>query len=293
MTIAIFGKSINKEYIAHLKSLFEQLNRHKIKILIHNNFYQHLTDIHSYKPNIDSTYSNANEIVGTADIMLSLGGDGTFLDSTTYIRSSNIPIMGINFGSLGFLANISLLEMSQAIDLLVAKRYIIESRSMVEVISDRNCFTPFPFGLNDFTIQKGYGQSMLHIATYIDNEFLCTYRADGLIISTPTGSTAYTLSVGGPILAPDLQALIISPIAPHNLTFRPIAISDNCAIRLEIESREKEGMLTLDSRHTICQTPTSISIKKANFNINIICIENSSFYKTLRGKMLWGIDKRN
>lgn len=293
MTIAIFGKSINKEYIAHLKSLFEQLNRHKIKILIHNNFYQHLTDIHSYKPNIDSTYSNANEIVGTADIMLSLGGDGTFLDSTTYIRSSNIPIMGINFGSLGFLANISLLEMSQAIDLLVAKRYIIERRSMVEVISDRNCFTPFPFGLNDFTIQKGYGQSMLHIATYIDNEFLCTYRADGLIISTPTGSTAYTLSVGGPILAPDLQALIISPIAPHNLTFRPIAISDNCAIRLEIESREKEGMLTLDSRHTICQTPTSISIKKANFNINIICIENSSFYKTLRGKMLWGIDKRN
>ena len=134
---------------------------------------------------------------------------------------------------------------------------------------------------------------MLHIATYIDNEFLCTYHADGLIISTPTGSTAYSLSVGGPILTPNLSALTISPIAPHNLTFRPLVISDRCTIQLEVENRDKEVMLTLDSRNTICQSPLKISVRKADFDINTICIENASFYKTLRGKMLWGVDKRN
>lgn len=261
--------------------------------MIYRGLQQHLQQIHGYVPTVGGIFSSSDDLVGRADVMLSLGGDGTFLDSATYVRRSNIPMMGINFGSLGFLSHIAIDEMQHAINLLVQNRYTIEKRSLVEIVSDMRCFDPFPFGLNDFTIQKGNGSSMLHIATYIDEEFLCTYRADGLVIATPTGSTAYTLSVGGPILTPGLQALILSPIAPHNLTFRPIVISDRSTVRLQIENREKESMLTLDSRNTICTTPVNISIRKANFNINTIRIEDTSFYKTLRGKMLWGIDKRN
>lgn len=292
MTIAVFGNQIKSDFIAPLTSLFAQLNASGAKLLIYSKFHNHLQEQHQLKVQVDSTYTSSDEIANRADIMLSLGGDGTFLDSITHIRSSNIPIMGINFGSLGFLANISLQSMSHAIEQLLDKRYRIEKRSMVEVITDSNCFHPFPFGLNDFTIQKGSGSSMLNVTTYINEEYLCTYRADGLIVSTPTGSTAYTLSVGGPILSPDLTALIISPIAPHNLTFRPLVIPDTSTIRMEVESRCQSAMLTLDSRNTTCSTPTNISIKKAPFDINIICIDNSSFYKTIRGKLLWGIDKR-
>lgn len=293
MTIAIFGNSINRDHIGYLTSLFAQLAKYEVKILVHHDFLQHLANVHQYKPSVYGTYKQTSDIAGIANFMLSLGGDGTFLDSTLFTRNTNIPVMGINFGSLGFLANISLQEMNHAIDLLLQNRFRVEKRSTIEVVSEDHLFDPFPFGLNDFTVQKGSGSSMLHVDTYIDDEFLCTYHADGLIISTPTGSTAYSLSVGGPILNPNISAFVISTIAPHNLTFRPLVISDNSTIHFEVESRAKEAMLTLDSRNITCQTPLKISVKKSNFNINIVSIEDSSFYRTLRGKMLWGVDKRN
>ncbi|HPI44751.1 MAG TPA: NAD(+) kinase, partial [Tenuifilaceae bacterium] len=160
------------------------------------------------------------------------------------------------------------------------------------VVSETNFFQSFPYGLNDFTIQKS-GTAMLNINTYIDNEYLSTYWADGLIISTPTGSTAYSLSVGGPIVNPNLSAFILSAIAPHHLTVRPLVIPDTSTLRLEASGRDGKVLLSLDSRNIICESPITIQIKKAPFSANVICLEGTTFYRTLREKLLWGIDKRN
>lgn len=292
MIIAVYGKHIESEYNIILGDLFAQLKKYNAEIWVYEPLLNYLKNNLSFNINNIKGYNKPEEIKGKADYMVSLGGDGTFLDSVAFVQESNIPIMGVNFGRLGFLANISIPEMNNAIDLLFAGRYNVEKRSMLEVVSETNFFQSFPYGLNDFTIQKS-GTAMLNINTYIDNEYLSTYWADGLIISTPTGSTAYSLSVGGPIVNPNLSAFILSAIAPHHLTVRPLVIPDTSTLRLEASGRDGKVLLSLDSRNIICESPIAIQIKKAPFSANVICLEGTTFHRTLREKLLWGIDKRN
>lgn len=292
MIIAVYGKHIEPKYTAVLEDLFVQLKKYNAEIWVYVPLLNFLKNSLSFNINNIKGYNKPEEIKGKADYMVSLGGDGTFLDSVALVQESNIPIMGVNFGRLGFLANISIPEMNNAIDLLFAGKYNVEKRSMLEVVSETKFFQYFPYGLNDFTIQKS-GTAMLNINTYIDNEYLSTYWADGLIISTPTGSTAYSLSVGGPIVNPNLSAFILSAIAPHHLTVRPLVIPDTSTLRLEASGRDGKVLLSLDSRNIICESPITIQIKKAPFSANVICLEGTTFYRTLREKLLWGIDKRN
>ncbi len=292
MIIAVYGKHIESEYNIILGDLFAQLKKYNAEIWVYEPLLNYLKNNLSFNINNIKGYNKPEEIKGKADYMVSLGGDGTFLDSVALVQESNIPIMGVNFGRLGFLANISIPEMNNAIDLLFAGKYNVEKRSMLEVVSETKFFQYFPYGLNDFTIQKS-GTAMLNINTYIDNEYLSTYWADGLIISTPTGSTAYSLSVGGPIVNPNLSAFILSAIAPHHLTVRPLVIPDTSTLRLEASGRDGQVLLSLDSRNVICKSPITIYIKKAPFYANVICLEGSTFYRTLREKLFWGVDKRN
>lgn len=292
MKIAIYGKNIESEHIGALKELFSQLEKYHVEVCIYKPLIDYISNKLSFTPTIHNAYDRPEEIKGKVDFMISLGGDGTFLDSVSFVQESNIPIMGINLGRLGFLATISIPEMNDAIDLLMAGKYKVEKRSMLEVISTSNLFTSFPFGLNDFTMQKS-GTSMLKVNTYIDDEYLSTYWADGLIVSTPTGSTAYSLSVGGPIVSPNLSAFILSAIAPHNLTVRPFVIPDTSTLKLEATGRDGKVFLSLDSKSLICDSPLTVTLKKAPFHANVICLEGTTFYRTLRGKLLWGVDKRS
>jgi NAD+ kinase len=292
MIIAVYGKYIEPEYTIALRDLFSQFEKYKVEVWIYEPLLIYLKESTTFKPTNCIPYNYPEDIKAKANFMISLGGDGTFLESVAFVQESNIPIMGINFGRLGFLATISIPEMSDAIELLMAGKYTVEKRSMLEVISDNNLFSKFPFGLNDFTIQKS-GTAMLNINTFIDNEYLSTYWADGLIVSTPTGSTAYSLSVGGPIVNPNVSAFILSAIAPHHLTVRPLVIPDTSTLRLEATGRDGKVLLSLDSRNTICESPIIIQIKKAPFFADVICLEGTTFYRTLRGKLLWGVDKRS
>ncbi len=224
--------------------------------------------------------------------MISIGGDGTFLESVSLIEESYIPVIGINFGRLGFLAQISSEEIPQAIDQIFKGDFTVDQRTVLQIDTDHNPFGKFPFALNDMTIQKK-GTTMITINAYIDGEFLCTYWADGLIISTPTGSTAYSLSVGGPIVSPNSRNFVISAIAPHHLTVRPLVIPDDSELLLEVTSREEEILISVDSRSLPIKSNISLKVTKAPFNIGVVRLKNTSFYKTLRNKFMWGIDNRN
>ncbi|MCB8963438.1 MAG: NAD kinase [Bacteroidales bacterium] len=293
MIIAIYGKHIEPEYVLPLKNLLDQLKKYNTEIWLCSKLFAHLQENLAFTPAISNTFADPEEMRQNAEILISLGGDGTFLESVELVGHAGIPVMGINFGRLGFLANISILEMNNAIDLLMAKQYEVEERSMLEIqTSNNNAFGDYAYALNDFTIQKS-GTSMLKVNAYIDEEYLGTYWADGLIVSTPTGSTAYSLSVGGPIVSPNVSAFVLSAIAPHHLTVRPLIIPNTSTLKLEACSRDNSVLLSLDSKNSTYNTPTTVFIKKAPFKAKIICIKGSSFYKTLRGKLLWGADKRN
>jgi len=292
MVVAIYGKAVETEYLPSLGELFNQLVEHNVEVWVYRPFMEYLLETFSAKLPDFEVFNTGSDINGKANILISIGGDGTFLDSVSFVRSSGLPIMGINFGRLGFLANIAIPDMHNAIDLLIAGRFKVEHRSMLEVVSTLEQFNTFPFGLNDFTMQKA-SSGFLKVNAYVNGEYLCAYWADGLIVSTPTGSTAYSLSVGGPIVSPNLSVLILSAIAPHNLTVRPLVISDDNILLLEAVGRDGSVMLSLDSRSITCKSPVTVTVKKAPFFANVVSMEGSNFYHTLRGKLLWGMDKRN
>jgi len=226
--------------------------------------------------------------------LISIGGDGTLLDSVTYVRDSNIPILGINIGRLGFLSNIDINNIKLGINAIFTNNFCLSKRSLLELKSISNTKVPdINFAINDITISKKDSNSMIVIHTLVNNLHLNTYWADGLIVSTPTGSTAYSLSCSGPITTPDCENFIITPIAPHNLSVRPVIIPDNAEIKLIVESRNKFFNLTLDSRTISIKANTEIIIKKANFNINLATLHDNCFFQIIRDKLHWGDDKRN
>lgn len=292
-TVAIFGKELNHEFKDDILFLLGYLKEKQVDIQIHKTYRKKLEEEFGVDLAEVTTFTKAKNRNQRPDLFISIGGDGTFLDSTTLLRDTRIPIMGINTGRLGFLARVSSEDIKVSIDNFICGNYEIEPRSLLAVETETNVFGKNNLALNEITIHKNDNASMIIIHSYVNGEFLNSYWADGLIISTPTGSTAYSLSAGGPIVAPGSNNFIISPVAPHNLNVRPMVISDNSEILLRMEARSDKSLISLDSRTVRCDSTIEVRIRKAPFSINLIRFPNQTFFRTLRHKLNWGLDNRN
>ncbi|MBB1642393.1 MULTISPECIES: NAD kinase [Sphingobacterium] len=293
MRIAIYGREFQPSVIPHVKHLFEYLVDKNIEIWVYDPFHEFLISQFECAFNF-STYNTYQEIKDHIDIMLSLGGDGTMLSAVSLIKDSGIPIAGINFGRLGFLASINKNDFEDAIDDILNQRFTIQKRVLLSVESEQvNLFQGNHYALNDITVFRYDSSAMITVNARINGELLNSYWADGLIIATPTGSTAYSLSCGGPIIMPESGNFVITPISPHNLNVRPIVISNQFTLELEIESRSNQYILSCDSKNESIDTSVKLTIKQAPFTINLIRLPHESFFSTLREKLLWGIDVRN
>jgi len=292
MKVAIYGRNFDKGFKEYVKRFFEILHKNNIEITIYDKFFDFLKREIDLKTDLVSVFSKNLEIKNNVDLLFSIGGDGTILDATTVVRDSNIPIVGINTGKLGFLASIAKDEIESALNSIFSKEYTIEERTLLKLESSSELFKEFPYSLNEISVQK-VDSAMITVHVYIDGEFLNSYWADGLLVSTPTGSTAYSLSVGGPIIIPQSGNFIIAPISPHNLTVRPIVLPDTSKLQLKLEGRSPNYLASLDHRSVMIKNTEEITISKAEFKIQLIKLNNTSFYKTLRNKLMWGVDKRN
>lgn len=292
MKIAIYGNQAKDDIAPYITKLFSKLDQPAVKTIVFEPFKQLLEQklgiISSYE-----TFKTYEELKYKTDCILSLGGDGTLLETIALVRDSGIPILGINTGRLGFLASVAKEDIESSIDLLIQKKYLLDKRDLLKIETPSKLFNNFNYALNELTIMKKDTSAMITIHTYIDGEFLNSYWADGLIVSTPTGSTAYSLSCGGPIVVPSSESFIITPIAPHNLNVRPVIISDKNIIKLKVEGRSKNYIVSLDSRMETIDSSIELTIKKGDFKINLIKLEAQNFFNTIRNKLLWGIDRRN
>jgi len=293
MKIAVYGNHVSDDFVPVLQEFFGFLQANDIKVQLYKPFYLYLTEelkCCTYYHSFFHSYSDFDE---ENEYIFSVGGDGTFLQSVLNIRHFSIPVIGVNSGRLGFLADISEDQVKEALKNIFNKKYKVIERILLEVsFSDRESLD-FNYALNEMTVIKTDNSSMLNIAAYLDGEFLNNYWADGLIIATPTGSTAYSLSVGGPILTPDSENFIITPIAPHNLTIRPLVVPDNSEIELKVEGRGSNYLTSLDSRSVAVEFSTSLRIKKAGFKLKTLQLPDQPFFYTLRTKLMWGVDRRN
>ncbi|MBS1636337.1 MAG: NAD kinase [Bacteroidetes bacterium] len=291
MTIAVYARNTKDNHADYLNQLLILSRNEKFNIIIYAPYMEYLRSAFAFSQELP-TFSNSEELIAKADYVISLGGDGTLLETLELVRRSGIPVLGVNTGRLGFLAAVYKEDLSKAIQLLVKEKFTLDKRELIEVENMTREFGCVNYALNEFTIHKKESSAMINIDTYVDGIFLNSYFADGLIISTPTGSTAYSLSCGGPIMVPDSDNFIITPIAPHNLNVRPIVISNNKTISFKVTGRGERFNLSLDSRSVDVKNNMQISIKKADFRLNLINLEGQHFFETLRNKLLWGIDKR-
>ena len=291
MKIAIHGKRITESIIPCLQDLFETLNKHKAYVGLSSTYKKDLLN-NGFEVEGLASFDQGEDI-SSFNFLLSLGGDGTMLEAVTYSGKSQVPIVGINVGRLGFLATIPKNDISGAINDLYNGNYKIASRSLIHVDSDNDLFAPFNFGLNELTIVKKETSSMIVVHTYIDGQFLNSYWADGLIVSTPTGSTGYSLSCGGPLVNPSLKNFILTPVSPHNLNVRPIIVSDESVITFKIEGRSKRFMVSIDSRSSSVDDTVELSVRKEAFEAKLVQFERYEYFDTLRNKLNWGVDARN
>jgi NAD+ kinase len=292
MKIAIYGKTFGKDFHSCSSNLFGKLQRNDVELFVYQPFYDFLKNEVNQEPKVAGLFTDYTELPVGLDYFFSIGGDGTFLETITFVRDSRVPVVGINSGRLGFLASISKEQLSESLDNIFDKKYSLEERTLLKFESPENPFGDFNYALNEVTFQK-IDATMITIQTYVNDDLLNAYWADGLIISTPTGSTAYSLSVGGPIMIPDSNNFIISPIAPHNLTVRPVVIPDKYELRLKINGRTSKFLATLDFRSAEMDSSTELVVKRADFNISVLKLDNHNYYSTLRSKLMWGADKRN
>ncbi len=293
MKAAIFGKNYKEGFKDSIIEFFKIIKSFKYEVLIYEPYYDFIKEFSGFDPKPDKLFNKPFSKKDEIDIVFSIGGDGTFLESVSYVRNLEIPIVGINSGRLGFLANISQEEIPTALQSIHEKKYNIEDRTLLEINSDKDIFKSFNFALNEITVQKRDSGSMITIKVFLNGEFVNTYWADGLILSTPTGSTAYSLSLGGPIVVPGSQNFILTPIAPHNLTVRPIVVPDDNEITIEVAGRTDNYLVSADYKSEIVEKNTKLSIKAANFKVKTIRIENHTFFNNIRDKLMWGLDKRN
>ena len=291
---AVYGQSYAISSEKEIKTLLQVLEKNKIDFFIESEFYTLLVESKVLQDTYKS-FASFNDLDSSFDIMFTIGGDGTFLRSATHIRDLNIPILGINTGRLGFLAIVAKDLIEESVELVINGDFTIQERTLISVKTEPKTkdFSELNFALNEVTIAKKNTTSMIGVKTSLNEEYLTNYWADGIIIATPTGSTGYSLSCNGPVILPDSKNLVITPIAPHNLNARPVVISDETKIKLEVNSREKSFLISLDSRVTTVPKETKIFIEKTDFTIKSILPRNQSFIKTLRSKLLWGEDIRN
>jgi NAD+ kinase len=292
MKVAIYSRVFEQEQKEDVERLLGQLQKHKIQPVLFHDFYEQIKDTIQL-PDVPQLFHNAEQLDETFECVISLGGDGTLLDTVILVRNKKIPLLGINFGRLGFLASIGREELNTAVEALVNHTFVKDERTLIQADSNSNLFDDTPYGLNEFAIHKLDTSSMIKIHAYLNGEFLNTYWADGLIVASPTGSTGYSLSCNGPVVFPDSGSFVITPVAPHNLNVRPIVVPDNNVISFEIEGRTDSFLCTLDSRKAIVKKDVQIAVKKADFKINLLRLNEKNFLQTLRNKLSWGLDRRN
>jgi NAD+ kinase len=292
MKLALFGKDIAKNYEGYLNQLIRRLDEYDAELIVYDPFYPVISRFNE-NLKIQGTFKGHDDLAGNTDMVLSIGGDGTLLDTVALVQDSGIPVLGINLGRLGFLSSISRDSIIPAIDKVMTGDYSLDQRTLLRLESSRSIFGEFSYALNDLTINRKDSTALVVIHVYVDDMFLNSYWADGLIVATPTGSTAYSLSSGGPIVSPGSENFVITPIAPHNLTIRPIIVSDNSEIKIKVEGRDKKFLVSLDSRTGIIDPGEELIIKKADFKFNLVQIENRDFFATIRDKLKWGLDARN
>jgi NAD+ kinase len=291
MNIALYGRPVIGSQTSFAENVLNVLASIKCNVIIHRPYLDFLkknSGIGKY-----DAFESYSDLKGNADFLFSIGGDGTLLDAVLLVKDSGIPIVGVNAGRLGFLSSISKENLPVAVESLVKGHYTMESRTLLRLESNHPLFENDNIALNDFTLLKKETSSMITIHTYLNGEYLNSYWADGLIISTPTGSTGYSLSCGGPIVVPQSENFLITPISPHNLNVRPIVVSDKNVISLEIEGRGQYFMATLDSRSATIDATYQLAVRKESYSISLVRLSNENFLSTLRNKLNWGLDKRN
>ena len=293
MKVAIFGQYYQNDTRPIIKDIFVFFNRNNVELVIEEKFLKILYEEKIVEKQYN-TFASHCDLDQSIDILISIGGDGTILRAATFVRDSGIPILGVNAGRLGFLAKVQKENIALFLQIVLEKKYTISARTLLTV----DCFPndtniEINFAMNEISVSRKDTTSMITIETYLNDEYLNSYWADGLIIATPTGSTGYSLSCGGPILTPDVKGLVITPIAPHNLNARPLVIPDDIEIRLKISGREEQYLVSLDSRITSVSNNSELKIRKTPFQIQMVEIPDETFLKTLRNKLLWGEDKRN
>ena len=292
MTIAVYARNTKDNYSSYLEQLIVLAEIENFNIVVFKPYLDYLNQSLSV-PYVLNCFSTSEELIATTDFVISLGGDGTMLETLAFVRKSGIPVLGVNTGRLGFLATVYKEDFAKALQLLTKEKYTLDKRELIELENKHSEFSGLNYALNEFTIHKKESSAMINIDTFVDGVFLNSYFADGLIVSTPTGSTAYSLSCGGPIMVPDSENFIITPIAPHNLNVRPIIISNHKTLSFKVSGRSESFNVSLDSRSITLKNNSELVIKKADFKFNLINLDGQHFFETLRNKLLWGIDKRH
>lgn len=292
MNVAIYGRKVSKQDASDYEELLRIIKDFGWNAVLEKELKQQLVKKTKCGGDCD-TFSSHHDLKSGIDLAFSVGGDGTFIKTVSYIRDSGVPILGINTGRLGFLANIGRDQIHSTMDLIKQKKYVFQKRSLLRVETENDLFGEDNIALNEVTLHKKDTASMITVHAMLDGNYLNSYWADGLIVSTPTGSTAYSLSCGGPIITPGCQVHILTPIAPHNLNVRPVVVPDHMPIKLKIEGRERKYLISLDSNSKNIPESAEVVIRKAEFMINVMKFEDNNFLDTIRNKMHWGIDKRN
>lgn len=293
MKVAIYGRITEHHLPPVLQGLFDKLETNGCEILVGTEYHKYLSSQFRLPKKLKAL-DDFNAIRGQADFLLSFGGDGTILEAIAYIRNSGIPILGINTGRLGFLAGVTVEDaVDHAVERLKDRKFSIEKRSLLKLETKNNLFGEINFALNEFTVQRKETSAMMTIHTSINGVFLNSYWADGLIIATPTGSTAYSLSCGGPLMVPDSKSFVITPLSPHNLNVRPLIISEDSIITLRVEGRSPQHLATLDARSESFTEDLELTIRKEDFKISLVRFSDHHFFNTIRQKLIWGLDARN
>ncbi len=290
--VAIIGKLPTEPMRPYLQILFDTLGAHQARVRVLGSVFQELVALGITLPAEATAFERGDSLVGV-HFVLSLGGDGTLLEAITYVGALQIPILGINMGRLGFLATVPQEHIAESLEALVRGHYTLDERALIRVEADRPVFDGIAFGLNEFSILKRDSSAMIVVHTYIDGEFLNSYWADGLIVSTPTGSTGYSLSCGGPVLLPHTTNFVIAPVCPHNLNVRPLIVPDRSVISFEIEGRANNFLISLDSRSQPVDASIQLAVVRERFVARLVKVHQANFLSTLRTKLNWGLDERN
>jgi NAD+ kinase len=289
MRIGIHGRDFQQRSSHFIEWVLSRLSQDKNEICVSSKFQRHFKSKTNFKVKVFEHGDNLRNL----DFFISLGGDGTLLESVTYIGKNETPILGVNTGRLGFLATIGRDEIEMALENIFKKNYTVDARTMLRLESDPDLFDGLSFALNDFTIMKKDSSSMITVHVFVDGELLNSYWADGVIISTPTGSTGYSLSCGGPLVFPESENFVVTPVSPHNLTARPIVVSDKSELTFRIEGRSKKFLVSMDSRFETVSDKVKLKIKKESFKAHLVQLPDQHYFKTLRQKLNWGLDMRN